>query len=204
MHTYKILEQGSPLEKAQKAIILLHGRGADARDIISLAPYFADDTFYIAAPEATRNSWYPHSFLVPVEQNEPWLSSAIDTVKKLLDSITEKIPTENIYLMGFSQGACLSLETAARYPARYGGVAAFTGGLIGEKAEPERYTGDFHGTSIFIGNSDCDPHIPESRTAESAKILQNMNANVIYKVYPDMPHTINDDEIEVVRKMVTG
>lgn len=204
MHTYNILEQGSPLAKAQKAIILLHGRGADARDIISLAPYFADDTFYIAAPEATRNSWYPHSFLVPVEQNEPWLSSAIDTVKKLLDSIAEKIPTENIYLMGFSQGACLSLETAARYPARYGGVAAFTGGLIGEKADPSRYTGDFHRTSIFIGNSDCDPHIPESRTAESAKILQNMNANVIYKVYPDMPHTINDDEIEVVRKLVTG
>lgn len=202
MHTYDILEGGRPLASAAKAIILLHGRGADAGDIIWLSDEFCDETFYIAAPQATNNTWYPHTFLSPEEKNEPWLSSAVGSVKRLIGEISVHVPKENIYIMGFSQGACLSLEVAARYAGRYGGIAAFSGGLIGERVRSEKYTGDFQGTRIFIGNSDTDPHIPLKRTMESAKLLESLGADVTMKIYPGMGHTIVKEEIEEVRNLL--
>ena len=202
MHKYQILERGKPLIKAEKAIILLHGRGADAEDIISLAGEFCDETFYIAAPQATNNAWYPYSFLSSEAGNEPWLSSAVNTVKRLIDEILVYIPSEKIYITGFSQGACLTLEVAARYAAKYAGIIAFSGGLIGETINAEKYNGHFDGTKVFIGNSDNDPHIPLIRCQESANILQSMGADVTFKVYPKMQHTIIQDEIETVKNLM--
>jgi phospholipase/carboxylesterase len=202
MHTYQIVEKGSPLVQAAKAIILLHGRGGSASQIISLADEFSDDTFYIAAPQATDNTWYPHSFLAPEESNEPWLSSAVQKVKQLFDAITKQIAAESIYIMGFSQGACLALEVATRYAGRFAGIVAFTGGLIGEKINPEKYRGNFKGTKVFIGNSDNDPHVPLTRSLESKKIMEKAGAEVTLKVYPNMPHTIIKEEIDEVLKLM--
>ena len=202
MHSYDILEGGTPLTEAGKAIILLHGRGADAGDIIWLADEFCDDTFYIATPYATNNAWYPYSFLAPEEQNEPWLTSAVQTVRRLIRDISVHVPQERIYIMGFSQGACLSLEASARYAGRYAGIAAFSGGLIGESIRTEKYIGNFSGTKIFIGNSDTDPHIPVQRTHESATVLKNLGADITLKIYPGMAHTITKEEIEEVRKIM--
>jgi len=202
MHEYKILEKGKPITEAGRAIVLLHGRGATAGNIITLADEFADDTFYIAAPQATNNTWYPFSFLSPESANEPWLTSAVETVKRLIDEVEAYLPSSKIYIMGFSQGACLSLEFAARYAKKYAGVAAFTGGLIGETINPKKYSGNFKGTKIFIGNSDNDPHIPQSRTVESAAMLKFLGADVLYRIYPGMAHTIITDEIRTVREMM--
>ena len=202
MHKYQILERGKPLIQAQKAIILLHGRGADAEDIISLADEFCDETFYIAAPQATNNAWYPYSFLTPESENEPWLSSAVQTVKRLLEEISVYIPAEKIYISGFSQGACLTLEVTARYAIKYAGIIAFSGGLIGETIRIEKYQGNFEGTKVFIGNSNKDPHIPLIRSQESGNLMKLMGADVTLKVYPNMQHTIIQDEIETVRKMM--
>ncbi len=202
MHEYNILERGKPLPHASKAIILLHGRGGSAQDILMLANEFCDETFYIAAPQATNRTWYPYSFLAPTNQNEPWLSSAIDVVKRLIDKTTQVLGVENVYLMGFSQGACLTLEVAARFAQPYAGVAAFTGGLIGDSLNSSNYKGDFEGSKIFIGNSDNDPHVPSDRSEESKRQLQKMGADVLLKVYPNMPHTIIPDEIDSVKKMM--
>jgi phospholipase/carboxylesterase len=202
MHRYDILEQGKPLTEASNALILLHGRGADPEDIMHLGDDFADSSFYIAAPRATGNTWYPYSFLSPAEKNEPWLSSAIATVKKLIDNISVYIPREKIYIMGFSQGACLSLEVAAQNAVKYGGIAAFSGGLIGEKLSENKYKGDFEGTRIFIGNSDSDPYIPLERTEESRQLLSGMKANVKMIIYSGMEHTIITEEIDAARSFL--
>lgn len=202
MHDYRILTKGKDLNKAKKAIILLHGRGATAQDIIGLADEFCDDTFYIAAPQAKNQTWYPYSFMAETITNEPWLSSAVDTVKRLLDETAKQIPIENIYLMGFSQGACLTLEVASRFANKYAGVAAFTGGLIGDELRADLYQGDFEGTKIFIGNSDQDPHVPMQRSKDSAEIMRKLGAEVVLKVYPNMPHTINQDEMDTVRSLM--
>lgn len=202
MHPYNIVETGQKLDRAKKALILLHGRGASAEDILGLAKYFADKTFYVAAPQAENGTWYPNSFMADVKQNEPWLNSAVEVVKRLIDETTQKIPLENIYVMGFSQGACLSLEVTARYANRYGGIAAFTGGLIGKTLDVEKYKGNFQGTPVFIGTSDKDPHVPLERSEASAKIMKDLGAIVELKVYQGMPHTINDDEIASVQKLM--
>lgn len=202
MHTYRIIEKGKPLELAEKAIILLHGRGADAYDIITLADQFCDETFYIAAPQATNNAWYPYSFLSPESMNEPWLSSAVGTVKRLIDAICIHLPAEKIYIMGFSQGACLALEATAQNALEYAGVAAFTGGLIGEKISTGKYKGNFEGTKVFIGNSDKDPHVPLKRSEESKNIMEILGAEVTLSIYPGMPHTIIQDEIDTVKELM--
>ncbi|MBA2728326.1 MAG: dienelactone hydrolase family protein, partial [Parachlamydiaceae bacterium] len=177
-------------------------RGGSAQDILKLAQEFCDETFFLAAPGATNNSWYPYSFMVEESKNEPWLSSAVENVKKLIDDISINIPTEQIYILGFSQGACLALETTARFPAKYGGVIAFTGGLIGETLNESKYKGDFAGTKIFIGTSDQDPHVPLSRAEASRDLLKRLGANVTFKVYPGMGHKINADEINWVKALV--
>lgn len=202
MHKYEIIEAGKPLEKAEKAIILLHGRGASAHDIIELASHFIDDSFYIAAPQATNSTWYPYSFLAPESQNEPWLTSAVNIVKNLLENIKNNLSSSKIYLMGFSQGACLTLEAAARFAQPFGGIAAFTGGLIGENVSVANYSGDFKNTPVFIGVGDKDMHVPLKRVEESKLILEKLNANVTLNVYPGRPHTILQDEIETVKKLM--
>ncbi len=202
MHSYNIIEKGSPLNKAKNALILVHGRGATAHDILSLAAIFTDETWYIAAPQATNYIWYPYSFMAPVEQNEPWLSSAIDILHKLLQNIQENLPADNIYLMGFSQGACLTAEVAARFARRYGGVVSFTGGLIGSELQLENYKGHFNGTSIYLSNGNNDPHIPLSRSFETQLQLKRMGANLELDIFPDRPHTIIEQELEKAKTLI--
>ena len=200
MHTLQVLKKGTG---AEKVLILLHGRGGSAEDIISLADQLPVKNFELLAPQAAAHSWYPYSFLAPVAQNEPWLSSALGVLKRLVsDTIAMGIKHENIYFTGFSQGACLMLEFLARNGERYGGAAAFTGGLIGDQIYPLHYNGDFKGTPIFIGTSDPDPHVPVARVRETAALLVRMNADVLEKVYPGMGHTITGDELRSAAKHV--
>jgi phospholipase/carboxylesterase len=203
MHQKNIITAGQPWSKDGKVLIMVHGRRASAEDILSLAAYLDVADFTLLAPQATNHSWYPYSFLAPPAQNEPWLSSALNLLKDLVDELTGKgTPTEHIYFLGFSQGACLTLEFVTRNANRYGGVVAFTGGLIGDKIYPEQYKGDFGGTPIFIGTSDPDPHVPVERVYATTNILKNRNAQVTEKVYAGMGHTINQDEIENANKLV--
>jgi len=203
LHTKKILSSGKKLEEAEKALIMIHGRGANAHDILSLANYLQVNDFALLAPEATNNTWYPYSFMAPVLQNEPWLSSSLEVIKELVEDIKAKgITSENIYFLGFSQGACLTLEFVARNATRYGGVVAFTGGLIGETIRSEIYTGAFNDTPIFIGSSNPDPHVPVERVHESTKILKGMNAAVTQRLYNGMGHTISQHEIDLANTLV--
>ncbi len=202
MHRYDIKESGSSLPQASKALILLHGRGASSEDILSLAGFFADKTWYVAAPQATGSQWYPYSFMTPVAQNEPWLSSAVDYISRLLEDISRYIDKKDIYIMGFSQGACLSAEVAARFATRYGGVGVFTGGLIGERIYAENYNGNLKGTKIYISNGDNDPHIPMYRSEETQKQLDSMGAEVMLDIFPGRGHTITDKEIDRARSFI--
>ena len=203
MHTKNIITAGQPLTSESKVLILLHGRGATAEDILSLSQYLNVKDFALLAPQATNNSWYPQSFLSPPAQNEPWLSSALSIIKELVNDVLAKGVTEQqIYFAGFSQGACLTLEYITRNARQYGGAVAFTGGLIGDKIYAENYTGDFQQTPIFIGTSDPDPHVPVQRVLATEAQLKKMNANVQVKVYPNMGHTINDDEIKWANELV--
>lgn len=202
MHSYQIVKRGKDLDKASKALILLHGRGGEAEDILNIAHNFSLNDYFIAAPQATNSTWYPNSFLAEGKLNEPWLSSAIAVIKRLIDEIEQKIAKDRIYLMGFSQGACLSLEVSTRFASKYGGVVAFSGALIGEKLDRNKYSGNFDGTKVFIGVSENDPHIPLSRVKESEKIIRDMGAQVTVKVYEGNSHNINQDEINWVNKNI--
>ena len=202
-HTKRIITAGKNLEDAGKALIMLHGRGANANDILSIAAYLNVKDFALLAPEATSHTWYPYSFMAPPSHNEPWLSSSLHLLKELLEDIMAKgITAENTYFLGFSQGACLTLEFVARNAVRYGGVVAFTGGLIGDKINLENYTGDFNNTPIFIGSSNPDPHVPAERVRETTKVLKDMHAVVTQKIYNGMGHTISQDEIDMANKLV--
>ncbi|NLC49886.1 MAG: phospholipase [Bacteroidales bacterium] len=203
MHKKNIQTAGKPLNEADKALILIHGRGADARNILGLASQLNVSEYALLAPEATNNSWYPYSFLAEPEQNEPWLSSALDLLKEIVDEVTKHgISTENIYLLGFSQGACLAVEFAARHAQKMGGIVALTGGLIGDKIYHENYIGNFNETPIFLGTGNPDPHVPVERVKESANILEKMNAQVHLKVYEGRPHTVSQDEIDVANQLI--
>jgi phospholipase/carboxylesterase len=203
MHTKNIITAGRPLEQADRALILVHGRGGSAGDILFLADELNVGDFALLAPQATGNSWYPYSFLAPPAQNEPWLDSSLNTLDQVVGDIKAAgIPPENIYFLGFSQGACLTLEYVTRHAARYGGVAAFTGGLIGDRLYPENYTGDFGGTPIFIGTSDPDPHVPVARVHATAKVLRDMHAAVTEEVYPLMGHTISQAEVDKANDLI--
>lgn len=191
------LYTGYSIEKASKVIILIHGRGASAESILTLAQEFRpDETACYAAPQATQHAWYPYSFMEPTSKNEPWLSSAIQMLDELVGQLLEKgKKREQIVIAGFSQGACLATEFASRNAARYGGVIAFSGGLIGSEIKPDTYGGDFDKTPVFLGCSDVDFHIPESRVHETAALMENMGADVQTQIYPGMPHTVNQDEL---------
>lgn len=203
MHTKNIIARGLKVKDAKKVLIMLHGRGANADDILSLADHLQVNQFALLAPEATNNTWYPSSFLAPPAQNEPWLSSALSLIGELIDDINQEgISKENIYLLGFSQGACLTLEFVTRNATRYGGVVAFTGGLIGDNIYQENYKGNFSDTPIIIGTSDPDPHIPVERVYATSNILKDMNADVTEKIYSNLGHTINLDEINLANKLI--
>lgn len=203
MHTKKIITAGKPLKDANKALIMIHGRGGSAEDILSLSAYLNVKEYTLIAPQATNNTWYPFSFLMPPAQNEPWLSSALSVLSEVVTDLNNvNISTEHIYFVGFSQGACLMLEFVTRNAKKYGGVVAFTGGLIGDKIYRENYKGDFEKTPVFIGSSDPDPHVPVERVNESTDVIKSMHANVIKKVYKHMGHTINEDEIQNANSLV--
>ncbi len=200
-----VLFMGEPLGQARAAMVMVHGRGATAEDILELAVELNRTGFAYLAPQAANNSWYPQSFLAPIASNEPWLSSALDRLSTVLQRVEEGgIPRERTILLGFSQGACLALEFAARHAQRYGGVAALSGGLIGPDGTPRDYPGSFAGTPVFLGCSDRDPHIPKERVQQSAEVLRRLGADVTMRLYPNMGHMVNQDEIDFVGGMMAA
>ena len=206
-----VLTVGRPLAEAAAAVVLVHGRGASAADILTLVPELDRPDLAYLAPQAADHTWYPYSFLSPLEQNEPWLSSALallaDTLQRIADG---GIAAEKTVLLGFSQGACLSLEFAARNPRRYGGVIAFSGGLIGPSGmQRGGFTGPdepgpLAGTPVLLGCSDRDPHVPVLRVEESAQILATLGADVTARIFPGLEHTINDEELELARGLLAA
>ncbi|MXV62842.1 phospholipase [Natronorubrum sp. JWXQ-INN-674] len=193
---------GTDLEDASAALVLTHGRGATARGMLQLATEVHREGVAFLAPQAAGKTWYPNSFLAPVERNEPGRTSGLRAVGDAIEAAADAgIPTDRVMLVGFSQGACLASEFVARNPRRYGGLAALSGGLIGEELD-EEYPGDLEGTPAFLGCSDVDPHIPEERVHETADALESMNAEVTTRLYEGMGHGVNDDELEFVSEMV--
>ena len=195
---------GTPIQEAEAAMIMVHGRGATAEDILSLARDLDRPTFAYLAPQAANHAWYPYSFLEPIEKNEPWLSSALLTLEETLSFVTSHLPPERIVLLGFSQGACLALEFAARNARRYGGIAGLSGGLIGPAGTPRDYADSMEGTPVFLGCSDVDFHIPKERVEETARVFSDLGAKVTLRLYTNMGHSVNDDEIEVVKTMMSS
>jgi predicted esterase len=194
---------GPPLSEAEGAAVLLHGRGAPAEDMLGLAAELDQTGVAFLAPQASAYSWYPQSFLAPLDRNEPWLSSALDLVATVLRRIGDAgVPPRRTLLLGFSQGACLALEFAARNPASYGGVAGLSGGLIGPPGTPRDYAGRLDGVPVFLGCSDVDPHIPLERVEETGRVMAGMGAEVTTRVYPRMGHTVNQDELDAVRALL--
>ena len=194
---------GKKLEEATSAMILIHGRGAPAEDILSLSTHLTHPGLAYLAPQAEDYTWYPNRFIFPVEKNEPYLSSALDVIDKLVKHIEGyNIPSEKIFIGGFSQGACLASEYVIRNPKKYGGLFIFSGGYIGALNQEREPNGDLQNTPVFIGCSDIDPHIPLQRVSETTKLLQAMNAQVTERIYPNMGHTINDEEIELAREII--
>jgi predicted esterase len=199
----RVLIGGAPLETAAGALIAIHGRGAGAEDIMALAREIAPPNVTILAPQAAGNTWYPYAFLEPTERNEPYLSSALRIVADLIAQVDEHgISPERVALVGFSQGACLALEAAARNARRYAGVIGLSGGLIGPPGTSFDFAGSLDGTPVFLGCSDVDPHIPKERVEESAAALERLGAAVDLRLYPGMSHTVNRDELEAARSML--
>ncbi len=197
---------GKPLDEASKVMIMVHGRGGSARDILSLSNYIQDKDFAFIAPEAQGNTWYPQSFLRPLNENEPYLSSALEVMvglrARLQSDYNFKLP--QIYWLGFSQGACLMLEFVARNATKYGGVFGLSGGLIGPEETPREYEGSFDRTPVFLGCSNVDSHVPKARVLESERVFSQMDANVTTKLYPNFAHSINEDELNVVNLLIAG
>lgn len=182
---------------------MVHGRGATAEGILALADALNQRGFAYVAPQAAGGTWYPNSFLAPIASNEPWLSSALAAVADACDRVTAAgLPLERTILLGFSQGACLVLEFAARHARRYGGVVGLSGGLIGPDGTPRVYPGSLGGTAVFLGCSDADAHIPKARVLHTASVLRQLGGSVTDRLYPGMGHTVNEDELEFVRGMM--
>lgn len=202
MHTKEVILSGQKPESAKKALIMLHGRGASANDILGLAPYLSVQEYLLVAPQATNHTWYPYSFLAPPEQNEPWLSSALTLLDEVVQDVKKyQIRAENMYFLGFSQGACLTLEYVTRKAQKWGGVVALIGGLIGDKIYVDNYKGNFEGTPIYISARTADPHVPLERAQATARILESMYASVTEKVY-NIGHTVGSDEIRDANQLI--
>ncbi len=203
MHKKQFVATGASLDIATKVLIMVHGRGADAEDILGLAHDLNVDGFAVIAPEASGHSWYPYSFLSVPSLNEPWLTSSLDLLKEITGDLNVRgFKNENIYFLGFSQGACLALEYTTRNARKYGGIVAFTGGLIGDRIYRENYKSDFLGTRILLASSDPDPHVPVERVSSSSKILTAMNADVKVIFYKGMGHTVSSQEISVANEFI--
>ena len=199
-----VLVSGRPLDSAKAAAILVHGRGASARDILSLSEELDQPEFACLAPEAAGNTWYPYSFLAPIAQNQPWLESALNFLGEVVGrAVAAGIPRHKVAIVGFSQGACLATEFVARNAARYGALVAFTGGLIGPHGTRFNYPGDLSRTPCFFGAGDRDPHVPWGRVKESASVLSALGGVVTLRRYPGLPHTINQDEIEQAKQLLS-
>ncbi|ERM83563.1 hypothetical protein P872_00370 [Rhodonellum psychrophilum GCM71 = DSM 17998] len=195
----EIKQAGKKIEDANKVAILIHGRGASAESILSLKDYLHLEDYALFAPQAVGGSWYPYSFMAQEKNNEPAFSQAMKTIDDLVKSLYKRgFKSEQIYFIGFSQGACLSLEYATQNAEKYGGVIAFTGGLIGEQFNPSKYAGDFKGTPVFIGSSKQDMHVPLTRIQESSLLIEKMGAKVKTLIFADSEHTIREEEIEWV------
>lgn len=200
-----LLQSGLQVEKAKAAMLLVHGRGASAEDILTLADELEHPDFVYLAPQAYANTWYPYPFMTPVQQNEPWLSSALGVIAALLEHLTQLgLPLEKVILLGFSQGACLSLEYAARHTRRYGGLVGLSGGLIGSPGTRWDYPAQLDGTAVFLGCSDPDPHISRERVIESEQVLTRLGGSVTTRLYPHLGHTVNQDELDFVREMMAN
>jgi predicted esterase len=200
-----VLAAGERPERARAVVLACHGRGAGAADIIGVAGELAVPGVAFLAPEAPGRSWYPNSFLAPIPSNEPWLSSALSWIGELVSGLeTMGVPADRVVLLGFSQGACLALEYAARNARRYGAVVGWSGGLIGPPGTPRDYPGSLSGTPVFLGCSDVDPHIPAERVRETAEVLRRLGGEVDMRLYPGLGHTVNEDELEAARQLVTA
>jgi phospholipase/carboxylesterase len=194
---------GAVLAEAAAAVVMVHGRGATAESILTLVPALSVDRVAYLAPQAWGNTWYPYGFMSPIPQNEPGITSGMRSIDRLLRQIVAAgIPAERTILLGFSQGACLASEFAARHARRYGGLAVLSGGLIGPDGTPRDYQGSLDGTPVFLGCSDVDGHIPAVRVRESAEVLRRLGGDVTLRLYPGMGHTVNEEEIEQVRSML--
>ncbi len=198
-----VLGVGPGLDESKAAMVMIHGRGASAQDILGLTAELNAEGMTFIAPQAANNAWYPHSFLEPMDKNEPFLTDALNLLAATMQSIQEAgIPAERTVLLGFSQGACLTSEFVARNARRFGGLCALSGGLIGPPGTPREYEGSLAGTPVFLGCSDVDFHIPVERVHETDEVLKSLGGDVTTSIYPGMGHTINLDEIEQVQKIV--
>jgi phospholipase/carboxylesterase len=198
-----VAKGGADIRNAAAAMILIHGRGATAQSILALADEFNRDDMAWFAPQADRHTWYPNSFLAPKEQNQPGIKSGLQKIFDIIRSIEDQgMPKDKIMLLGFSQGACLVTEFAARHPDRYGAVIGFSGGLIGPEVDPNNYDGPMAGTPVFLGCSDVDPHIPKERVDETEAVFKKLEADVTKRIYKGMPHTVNNDEIRFVQTLI--
>ena len=201
-HGQRVLQAGEPLTAARAAMVLLHGRGATAEDIMTLAAEVERPGWAYLAPQASGNAWYPNPFTAPLESNEPYLSAALDMVSKLVERVEAHVPAQRIILLGFSQGACLTLEWAARNARRYGAVVGLSGGLIGPDGTPRDYPGTFDATPLFLGCSDVDPHIAMHRVVEAGEVFKRMGADVALRFYPGMAHTVSVEELAQLRELM--
>jgi len=202
-----VLHEGAPLDEAGRAIVLLHGRGASAEDILSLGRALGAGWYDVAllAPQATGHTWYPESFMAPAHRNEPWLTSAFDLLGRTLDHAHEAgVPRERTIVAGFSQGACLASEYVARHPVRYGALLAFTGGLIGPPLTDFPHEGDLEETPVYLSAGDADPHIPWRRVEATREVLERMRGRVTMRRWPGRPHTILPEEIDQARELIAS
>jgi predicted esterase len=198
-----LLHHGAPIGRARLAVIMVHGRGGSPEDILGLASELTVPDVAYLAPTAAGQTWYPQSFLAPIEQNEPGVSSALGVVAGLVESLARQgVPAGRVAILGFSQGACLTLEFAARHAQRYAGVIGLSGGLIGPPGTSRAYAGTLAGTPVFLGCSDVDPHIPVERVHESADVFRRLAASVDERIYPRMGHTVSRDEIDAVNALL--
>jgi predicted esterase len=198
-----VLISGPKPVDARLTIILVHGRGASADDILGLAEELRYQDLAYLAPQAAGHAWYPYSFLAPIPQNEPGIGSGLGVLSRMIESLHDQgVHSQRIGLLGFSQGACLTLEFAARHADRYAGVFALSGGLIGPPGTPRNYRGSFSGTPVFLGCSDVDPHIPLERVRESGEVFRRMNAKVDERIYPRLGHTVTQDEIHAIQEIL--
>ncbi|MEX0724363.1 MAG: dienelactone hydrolase family protein [Gracilimonas sp.] len=202
----QIAEGGVSSSEADAAMIMIHGRGATAPSIVQLANEFdTNKKLTLRAPQASGNTWYPYSFLENTEKNEPGLSSGLQKIYDIVQDLkSEGFSEDQIYFLGFSQGACLASEFVARHPNKYAGLIALSGGVIGDSVDISNYEGDLKGTPVFMGCSDIDPHIPKERVNESEKIFDKLNASVTKKLYPGMGHLVNEDEIKHINDMLNS